>query len=192
MSHFTRIAERIEVAPLLAELDANPGLWNERPERRVGTSPHRETSDVWVRYASAKAIGDPGFSHRPHESVWWPASRQLPGLILPIEAVVNGLGFQLEDVGGPLKMGGILITRIPPGCQVYPHHDRGTWHAEHYTTKVWVVLRANDQCVNTVEDEAMVWKPGEGWSHDNLLVHSVRNDGESERLVLILCFRKED
>lgn len=191
MSHFTLIAKDIDVEPLLAELDARPDLWNDRPDRRAGNSPHRETSDIWVRYASKQAMREPGFSQKPHRSVWWPGSRELPAIIIPIEAVVNGLGYQLDQVGAALKLGGILMTRIPPGCQVYPHHDRGTWHAEHYTTKVWVVLRGNDRCVNTVEDEAMVWKPGEAWSHDNLLVHSVRNDGESERVVLILCFRKE-
>lgn len=186
MSHFTMIAENIDVEPLLAELDARPDLWNDRPERRTGDSPHRETSDIWVRYASKQAMREPGFSQEPHQSVWWPAAGCLPTLQHIINQVVRGLGVSV------IELGGILMTRIPPGCQVYPHHDQGTWHAEHYTTKVWVVLRGNDRCVNTVEDEAMVWKPGEAWSHDNLLVHSVRNDGESERIVLILCFLKQE
>lgn len=184
MSHFTRIADGLDVAPLLAEIDANPGLWNDRPERRVGTSPHRETSDIWVRYASEEAMREPGFSRRPHQSILYPRWRSSHGLASLIAQVLIE-GFAEQE----MQLGGILITRIPPDCQVYPHHDRGTWHAEHYTTKVWIVLRGNDRCVNMVEDEAMVWKPGEAWSHDNLLVHSVRNDGETERVVLILCFR---
>lgn len=185
MSHFTLIAKDLDVAPLLAELDANPQLWNERPERRRGLSPHRQTSDIWVRYASPEAMREPEFLHKPHESVWWPAFKALPSIAGIGEKIVEALGPEtLEPIGG------ILITRIGPGKQVFPHDDLGTWHAEHYTSKVWVVLRGNDQCVNTVESEEMVWNPGEAWSHDNLLVHSVFNNGPTERIVLILCFRK--
>lgn len=183
MSHFKLIAKDIDVAPLLAELDAQPSLWNDRPERRLGNSPHRETSDLWIRYASPEAMLEPEFSQKPHKSVWWPAYRQLPSLPDVLMTVMDAL-----DV--PLEFGGVLMTRIPPGCRVYEHDDDVAWHARYYSTKVWVVLRGNDRCVNTVEDESMVWKPGEGWHHDNLIPHSVRNDGESERIVLILCFRK--
>lgn len=185
MSHFTLIAEGIDVEPLLAELDEHPELWNERLERRGGNSPHRETQDIWVRYASEEAMREPDFMHKPHESILYPRWRGSVGLAT-VTAQVLFDGFPGESP----EIGGFLITRIPPGCQVYPHHDRGTWHSEFYTTKVWIPLRANDRCVNTVEDEAMVWKSGEAWTHSNLIEHSVRNDGETERIVLILCFRR--
>lgn len=185
MGHFTKIADGINVSRLLAQMDAHPEIWNDRPERRGGNSPHRETSDVWYRYASPEAMAEPDFAQKPHKSVWWPAAKITPAVIEVTGAVRNIL-----EVNGKHALGGILATRIPVGCQVYEHHDDLAWHARHYTAKVWLVLRGNDQCVNTVEDESMVWKPGEAWSHDNLIRHSARNDGESERLVLILCFRK--
>lgn len=184
MSHFTLIAKDIDVSRLLAQIDARPQVWNERPERRGGDSPHRETSDIWYRYASTEAMREPGFMQAPHKSVWWPAMKVTPAVL----EITNDVRNVLER-DGKHRLGGILATRILPGCQVYPHHDRGTWHSEHYTTKVWLPLRSNAQCVNAVEDEAMVWKPGEAWSHDNLITHSVRNGGETERIVLILCFR---
>jgi mannose-6-phosphate isomerase-like protein (cupin superfamily) len=182
-SHFTKIAENLDVEPLLCDLDDNPQLWDQRKERTAGNSPHREASDIWIRYASEEAMRQPGFMTAPHRSIWWPAAAHLPALMdLTMEV--------MDALEGDLKLGGILITRIPGGKQVYEHTDRGTWHSEHYDQKVWVVLRGNDRCINTVEDEEMVWKPGEGWMHDNLLPHSVRNEGESERIVLILCFRR--
>jgi mannose-6-phosphate isomerase-like protein (cupin superfamily) len=184
-SHFTLIASGLDVAPLLEQIDEQPGLWNERPERRGGSSPHRETSDIWVRYAAAAEVGTEGFMYRPHRSAWWPAYRALP-------AISDILMTILDEIDEPVEMGGILMTRIPPGCQVYEHHDKGTWHSEHYTLKTWTVLRGNPQCVNTVEGEEMVWKPGDCWSHDNLKLHSVRNEGASERIVLICCFRRSE
>lgn len=184
MSHFTLIHPHIDVAPILAELDARPDLWDRRPERRGGTSPHRETSDIWLRYMDPALILTHDFS-KPHRSVWYPEANALPSL--------HDIIMQVRDAfGGALEMGGHLITRIAPGRQVYPHHDLGTWHSEYFTDKVWIPLRANDQCVNWVEDESMVWKPGEVWQHDNLITHAVSNNGDTERICLILTFRRMD
>lgn len=185
MSNFTLIAEGIEVAPLLEQIDDQPELWNHRPERRLGNSPHRESSDVWIRYASPEAMKQPDFMSMSHRSVWWPAYAKLP-------AITDLLMRLMDEIDEPLELGGILMTRIPPGCRVYEHHDRGTWHSEYYTLKTWTVIRGNPQCVNTVEDEEMVWEPGECWSHDNLRLHSVRNEGDSERIVLITCFKRQE
>ncbi len=181
MSHFELIAEEIDVAPLLAELDANPDLWNHRPERRAGNSPHRETQDIWVRYASEEAMRAPNFSQLPHVSVWWPAARVLPSLMDVVMQVMDAIEV-------PLEVGGFLLTKIPAGKEVYLHNDKGSWHAEHYCLKVWIPLRANDHCVNHVLDESMVWGVGQAWSHDNLLDHRVENGGKTERICLILCF----
>lgn len=181
MSLFTKLAEGIDVAPVLAELDARPDLWNTMEMRRQGNSPHRETSDIWFRYRDPKYLDRPNHFLEPHFSTFWPAWHALPS----IHPVTFGLSYLTKSV----QMGGILITRIPPGCQVYPHHDRGSWHAEYYDTKVWLPLRSNERCMNSVEDETIVWRPGECWTHDNLRVHGVVNGGDTERIVAIFCFR---
>jgi hypothetical protein len=184
MTHFTLIAQQVHVQSLLNDLDDNPDIWNDRYERRWGESPHRETSDIFVRYADPHWLARTGDFAGPHQSMWWPEVDRIPSVF----AIWNRIRLAL---GGPLEFGGVLITRIPPGGQVYPHHDRGTWHAEHYDLKVWLPLRGNSRCVNGVEDEEMVWMPGEAWSHDNLLTHYVRNDGPTERICLIMCFRRK-
>jgi Aspartyl/Asparaginyl beta-hydroxylase len=180
VSHFTKIADGFDVAPVLAQLDTRPDLWNRNPERRTGLSPHRETDDMWIRYRDPANLHGPEDFRGPHESVWYPAWHALPALHPIVERMV--------DIIKPTRIGGFLMTRIPPGGQVYPHHDRGTWHAERYESKIWMPLLANDRCINWVEDEAMIWKPGEAWQHDNLKVHAVQNFGETERICLILCF----
>lgn len=184
MSRFTLVAREIPVFALLDELDNAPDIWDERPERRFGPSPHRESSDIWVRYADPHWLARTGDFAGRHQSTWWPVVDQIPSVF----AIWDNVRWAL---GGDLEFGGVLITRIPPGKQVYPHHDRGTWHAEHYTTKVWLPLRANALCVNGVEDEEKVWKAGDAWSHDNLVTHWVRNEGTTERICFIACFRRK-
>lgn len=181
MSHFTLIASGLDVAPLLAEMDAHSELWNARSGRRSAQSPHRETSDLWLRYADPSLVPTLD-QQRPHASVWYPEADLLPSVHGVVARIMMALGV-------PLQLGGILATRIPAGKQVYEHHDDLAWHARYYTDKVWAVLRGNDSCINTVEDESMIWKPGECWQHSNLLNHSVQNNGSTERIVLIVCTR---
>jgi hypothetical protein len=180
MSQFHLIADDFDVAEALAQLDAQPELWNGNEERRYRpTSPHRETDDIWLRYA--QMIGLP--SDQPFESVWYPAWKQLPA----IRRLYDEVATAIEAI----ERGGVMLTRIPAGKMVYPHHDRGTWHSEHFISKVWLILRANDACINYCNDESVVMKPGEAWTYSNLVTHAVENAGDTERICLIMCFRSE-
>jgi hypothetical protein len=179
---FLLLARGIDCSAILAQLDARPDLWNANPER-LGEGPHRETDDIWVRYRDRSEIIDRQSIVEPHFSVWYPAWHALPAL--------RPVVFQLSALVQSVHMGGILLTRIPPGCKVYPHDDLGTWHSEFHNAKVWLPLRANERCVNFSGDESVVMKAGEAWAFDNLLAHSVENDGDAERVALICCFRSE-
>lgn len=201
MQLFRRVAGDIDVAPLLAQVDAHPELWNSHAERRAHpASPHRETDDLWLRYRVKRELHRPEDYRGEHVSVWYhPAIDLLSHAMLITEALAERIGAS--------HIGGVLMTRIPPGCGVYPHDDRGTWHAEHYTTKIWLPLRANPRCINECWDspepfgfaaldkgqgprhEQVVMRAGEPWTFSNLMRHGVRNCGETERIVLIMCFR---
>jgi hypothetical protein len=56
-------------------------------------------------------------------------------------------------------------------------------------TKVYVPLKANDRCINRCGDEARVIRVGEAVTFNNLIEHSVWNNGETERQTLIVCMR---
>ena len=118
-----------------------------------------------------------------HESVWYPEARDLSGVL----SIVHRLR---HAIGVPLELGGVLLTRIPAGKQVFEHDDIGSWHAHYYDCKVWTILKGNDSCINYVEDESMTWHVGDCWQHDNLLKHKVQNFGESDRICLITCFKR--
>jgi aspartyl/asparaginyl beta-hydroxylase (cupin superfamily) len=110
-----------------------------------------------------------------------------PAMLTGVFAIVD----QIQDaLGNSLELGGILLTKIPKGKEVYWHDDDVSWHARYYDLKVWLPLRANDLCINHVEDEQMVWRPGEAWHHSNMLKHRVVNAGDCERICLIVCMRR--
>src|ERR1700733_14117923 len=108
--------------------------WNTHDARTNDqTSPHREADDIWLRFGS---LGDPAIANnQPFKSDWYP----YPELYSVLEPLVDKVYMHVTG----LELGGVLITRIPAGKQVYPHTDKG-WHAGYYS-KYCICVRANEQ-----------------------------------------------
>lgn len=184
MKHFEKVADNIDVLPLLMALHTNPQLWGQEGYRKdTPGTPHTGMTDIWVRYndiTKYKESGDFTNFNGPHISKWYPAYDHLPH----IRPIAFGLMARFQAVG----LGGILITKIPPGGRVEPHIDEG-WHAEFYNTKLYVVLQSNPYCRNRVGDEVVFMKTGEVWYFDNSVEHEVINEGTDDRITLIICMR---
>ena len=184
MTNFVKIADGINVEPVLQEVLAQPDLWNEYAERNHDpNSPHFGVPDIWVRYRKREELVTGDDFRAPHFAEFYPAWHRLRSL----QPIVYGLVARVKAV----YLGGILITKIPPGGQVKPHHDRGSWHAEEMNMKVYVPLQSNDGCINHCEDESVTMRPGDVWTFDNLKIHSVENRGETDRITAIICMRCE-
>lgn len=186
MTLFNLVAEGIDTAPVLEQLAANPQLWDQYTLRKTEVgSPHGGMSDIWVRYNDIAKFSQPidrAAFNSEHMPIMYPAWHALPALrpiVLDLMARV-----------GAVHLGAVLITRIPPGGRIEPHVDGG-WHAEYHNCKIYGLLKSNPGCVNRCEGEAVNMKAGEAWSFDNLRVHSVENNGDSERITAIVCMRVE-
>lgn len=183
MSRFLKIAEDVDVAPLIAQIDACPELWGQFGWRKnIPDGPHAGMTDIWVRYNDSRpfeARGDfKGFNDE-HESVWYPAYYALPAMreiIFPLMAAVEGE-----------RLGGVLITRIPPGCGIAPHRDAG-WHVDHYD-KFYVQLKSRPGAVFCCEGEVNRPVPGDVYRFDNRVLHWVKNESDGDRMTLIVCIR---
>lgn len=178
MKNFLKIAEGIDVIPLLLELQRQPDLWDANTARKdAQTSPHREMSDIWIRHAQTAEQ-----FKTPHFASWYPAYTHLPS--------VRKLIFDSMARVQASHLGGVLITRIPVGGKILPHSDKG-WHPEFYNCKLYVVLESNPRCVFRVENERVVMNQGDVWRIDNTKEHEVVNGGDTERMTLIICMRQE-
>lgn len=186
MRNFVKLAQGIDTAPLLLALARQPKLWNRHRMRKdYADSPHGQMDDIWLRFNDEKPFkekGDYTGISDQHDSVFYPEWYALP----QARPIVFGLMARAEGT----RLGGILITRIPPGGRILPHVD-DSWHVRHYNTKVYVVLQSNPQCVNRVEDEQLIMAPGEAWYFDNTKEHEVVNDGPDDRISLIVSIRCE-
>lgn len=181
MAKIMKIAEGMDVMPLVLQIERHPELWNEHtPRTESYASPHTKIDDIWLRYNDWQNYdGDMAAFNDVHDSVWYPSAHKLPAvrdLVFPIMARVQGE-----------RLGGVLISRIPPGGQVAPHVDGG-WHADYYT-KYAVQLKSAPGQAFCFEGEHLEPKPGDVYWFDNGHTHWVVNDSDQERMTLIICIR---
>lgn len=163
----------------MAALDGHPA-WD-RYQVRTQQYVHSQISDIWVRFNPWRNWrGDLAAFNEPHTSEWYPVAYQVPELRLLINDVLAEIP--------PAELGGVLITKIPPGGEVAPHVDRG-WHADYYQDKYAVQLKGNQQQAFIVDGVTLSAEPGEVYWFDNSRPHQVLNESDEERMTMIICTR---
>jgi uncharacterized RmlC-like cupin family protein len=173
-----KVGKTHNVEKLYAQLQAP--VWDEIRLRTFHPqSPHREVSDIWVRYNDwANFDGDMHKFNGPHESVWYPVTERLSEAKRLSEEVAQGA-----------QLGAVLITKIPAGKRVYPHVDEG-WHAGYYT-KHAIQIRGNERQRFVVAGEELVTLTGDEFVFNNSVPHWVLNESDEDRITLIICVRRE-
>lgn len=170
------LAQGVDVAPMYWSILQHPELWNEHTARTEDVnSPHHELDDIWVRFGdSSNAI-----EGTPHDAKWYPSADVIVG--------VKELGKEIMRAFDGVELGGVLITRIPPGKECKRHKDLG-WHARRYDKFAVQVTSAPGQkfCFDGLEIET---KPGDLFWFDNQYDHWVTNPTPYERVTLIYCIR---
>jgi hypothetical protein len=158
----------------------NSDLWNAFGLRTAAYA-HSDVSDIWVRYNPFSNFdpANPAAFNDAHESQWYPAIDRLP-VLMPLIFDV------MRTVEGE-RLGGVLITRIPPGASVKPHIDQG-WHARYYD-KFAVQIAGGAKQAFCFEDDVLVSETGDLYTFDNSRKHWVTNESERTRITLIICIR---
>jgi quercetin dioxygenase-like cupin family protein len=167
----------LPVAPIHWAIQAHPELWNQNTARtEAAGSPHHGLDDIWARF------GDPAraIDGTPHDSFWYPSAE-----ILGVKGICLDLVRAVEGV----ELGGVLITRIPPGAECKPHTDPG-WHARRYQKYGIQITSAPGQHF-CFEGEELETRPGDLFWFDNQFSHWVTNPTNYERITMIVCIRKE-
>jgi hypothetical protein len=178
---FVQLASGVDTVPVLLQLARAAHLWDRNPERRLypGT-PHAAMTDITVRYMPESEVTLES-RRLEHRNVFWPAWHELPAL--------RPMVFALMARVGATELGSILITKLPPGQMIQPHTDAGNWAPTYYHCKAHVTLAGS--ALVRCEDEVCRFDTGTAFTFDNLLVHSLANDGDSDRIVVIVSMRCE-
>ena len=187
MTHFPMVTHSVPVDELVAQIDAQPELWGSI-KARTRHPEFARSDDIWVRYNDIQKYPNKLSEFNDvHLPVWYPAWHALPAL----RPIVFGL---MASAQGEM-LGGVLITRVPPGGRIERHADDG-WHVDYYD-KLYVCLRNPLEAPFTVlgDDgrvETLQPTPGDVHYFDNRRPHWVENRSETEeRMTLIICIHRE-
>ena len=190
VKHFIPIMGGVKIDGILAEIEANPQLWDRHTARKTAPGgPHSQVSDIWIRYNDVAPFESgerpwPELSNE-HVPIWYPEVDSLPSLkpvILDLMAIVRGE-----------MLGGVIITKVPDGCVVDPHIDQG-WHVDYYE-KFYLQLKNSpgstfsafhDGKVETIEPV-----PGEIWLFDNHKIHWVENKSGDDRITVMIAIKTD-
>ena len=179
---YRKLDLKVETGALKLALKSKEYLFGEYPYRGAGDSPHSQMKDIWLRYKDIKPhLESNDFSTfaDKHDSVWYPAYLELPeSTKIIFDVLVAAKGHTL---------GGVLITKLPPGGKIKPHTDSG-WHAEYYD-KYYVPIENYKGSVFGFEQGDIEPEEGEVYWFDNSYSHWVNNDSEGDRVAMIICLR---
>lgn len=183
MPHFLKIAKQFHVDALRQALEHNPHLFGQNNARAANyDSPHLSMVDIWVRYNALSALKDnPAAFNDEHDSVWYPGYYALPAL--------KPILFDLMHFVDGERLGGVLITKVPPGGTILPHVDGG-WHAGYYE-KFYLPIKNEPGAIFGFPDGVIQGKPGEVYWFDNSVSHWVENNSTVERMALIVCIKTD-
>ncbi|MDB5595747.1 MAG: aspartyl beta-hydroxylase [Hyphomicrobiales bacterium] len=175
MRHFQKIAEAVDVVPVLDALIRNADLWDQNtlPTTHPGTA-HSDVSDIWVMFNDAS-----GDVANDREVIPYPAWERLPQL----RPLVLDLMRRVEGV----RLGRVIITRLPPGKAITPHVDGGA--AATYFTRYQIALQSAPGALFRIADEQVYFRTGEVWQIDNRSEHEVINHSAEDRIVVIVDIR---
>lgn len=171
-----RIAKigRLDVSDLQWGLLEHAALWDQNTARTADeNSPHHGLSDIWARYAGEGVDGS-----KEHESEWYDS---------PLLPILKPMAKKLMELVQGTKLGGVLVTRIPPGGMCQPHSDHG-WHAREYE-KVAVQVRSAPLQEFHFHGQSLVTRPGDIFWFDNIHEHWVVNQSQMTRVTAIFCIK---
>lgn len=178
---FVQLASGVDTVPVLLQLNRAAHLWDRSPFRRLyPDTPHAAMTDIIVRYMPE---GNVTLESRrlEHRNVFWPAWHELSAL--------RPIVFLLMGRVGAVELGSILITKLPPGKVIQPHTDAGNWAPEFYNCKAHLTVYGS--ALSWCKDEESIQRAGEVWTFDNLLPHSITNNGDCDRICCIISMRCE-
>jgi hypothetical protein len=170
MSNFRVVMDRIDLCPLLQQIDAHHELWNTNSVRTsVQATVHYDVDDIILRYPK------PGLTNWNLE----------PFSIL---SEAQALVFALCSAVRCELLGRVVISRLGPGKQIPPHEDHIGLTPMFYS-RYQIPLYSKKGVDFHCGDEILWMMAGNVYWFNNTITHSVINNSDEDRLSMIIDIR---
>lgn len=192
MRHWQLLASGVDTMPLMAEIARQPELWHEDTFlRHYPQGPFGDTDSIMLRFPAQVKVKSDKVRQRyvdnkvagydAHDSVFYPPWYRLP-------AAQNHV-FALMQVLKGVRLGRVLINRIRPGGEIFPHRDH------HIHTSRWrrhhLVLHGHPGAHLFIGDqesgvEVVSMQTGMLFWFDNREEHRVINNSDDDRISMVI------
>lgn len=185
MKNFFNLVTGVNVLPLMLELQRKPELWDQHTIRtKTPGTPHGEVSDILLMFNQYQDVSQSELFGKvvdDKDVVPYPAWKELPA--------ARPLIFGLLNQVSAIRLGRVIITKLPPG-KVIPAHVDGGAPATYYT-RYQIALHCLPGNQFVIEDEVVEFNTGDVWMIDNTKEHAVINNSPEDRIVMIVDARSE-
>jgi hypothetical protein len=168
MKFFRCVASGIDVAPLLAEIQAEESAWLVNTSRQEKIHVQRDTNTIFLRNAVKRA--DLHINEN-QESQPTQMSARFPRAMSTMAKIAEAMKSSLSRA---------TIVRLKPKSQVYQHIDVGSYYL--IRNRFHLVLHSPSGSVLISGDEAVRMRAGELWWFDNKQHHSAFNESGEWRI----------
>lgn len=174
LKYFTKIAEQINIEPLLRELNASPDTWLADTSRQRKVRCQRNTQNIFLRAAKKPLPSGAKNANDVHDIRIMPDAQKFPCAHAFCESVAKSLG---------ARLGRATLVRLLPRSEVFPHVDAGSYYR--IRDRLHLVLESSEGSLLGVENETVIMRPGEIWVFDNKKLHWAKNPSDQVRVHLI-------
>lgn len=180
MKAYNKIYSDLGVNLAIKELENNSHLFGEFSARKDAGPVMAQMDDIWLRYGDVSEMvksGDYSGLSKEHDSIWLNDLPECKKLCFEIMSMVDGE-----------RLGGVLISRLPAGCEMLPHTDNG-WHAGYYD-KYYIPIKNEKGSVFGFDEGNIEPEIGDVWAFDNSYNHWVKNNSNKDRIAMIVCIKQ--
>lgn len=180
MKAYNRIYQELNVSLAQKEIKENNHLFGEFNARKDAGPVMAQMDDIWLRYGDISEMtktGNYSDISKEHDSIWL---KDLPEC--------KRICFEVMDIVDGERLGGVLITRLPVGCEMLPHVDAG-WHADYYD-KYYIPIENETGAVFGFDEGDIKPDIGDVWAFDNSFKHWVKNNSTKDRIAMIICIKQ--
>lgn len=181
MRNFLKLAQNVNVIPIVHAIYRQPELWNQFTLRsHYPNSPHNAADDIWLRFNDKGAWENNSLKvMNERECVNYPAWDKLPQ--------IHNMVFDLMRTVEGTRLGRVVVTRLIPGKSILPHVDGGEY-ADYYD-RYHVTLQNAPGANFRAGDDVICPQPGEVYWFNRLAEHEVINHSNDDRITLIVDIR---
>lgn len=168
MRFFRLIRSDVDIAPLMAEIQAQETAWLSNTSRQDKIRVQRDTNTIFLRNAV----------FRPDLNVNENQESQVTGISRLFPNSLNFLTDFAAEMGAQLSRA--TIVRLKPNSKVLRHVDAGSYYL--IRDRYHLVLQSVTGSMLMSGDEAVTMRAGELWWFDNKQFHEASNDSDEWRI----------